>query len=294
MSLTEISQTASPEAGSGHCLSARETAARRNLEHRSVELAKVKRERAAGDFDTQYFEFKSKFDQTVGLLLFVASSPLILILAVVVRCTSRGPAIYRQTRVGQNGQNFELLKLRSMVRDAEIDGEAVWCATNDLRVTKFGRILRKLHMDELPQLWNVAKGDMSLVGPRPERPEICENLVSEIDDYHARHKIKPGITGLAQVNLPPDQTIEDVQRKQILDLRYIQEASLGLDLRMISATALRMLGFQGEVVMKLMRLCRRDYLNEQMTAKQQSRSRVRQSSHTFESAQATDSPRRPR
>ena len=294
MSLTEISQTASPEAGSGHCLSARETAARRNLEHRSVELAKVKRERAAGDFDTQYFEFKSKFDRTVGLLLFVASSPLILILAVVVRCTSRGPAIYRQTRVGQNGQNFELLKLRSMVRDAEIDGEAVWCATNDLRVTKFGRILRKLHMDELPQLWNVAKGEMSLVGPRPERPEICENLVSEIEDYHARHRIKPGITGLAQVNLPPDQTIEDVQRKQILDLRYIQEASLELDLRMISATALRMLGVQGEVVMKLMRLCRRDFLEEQMKAKQQSDSRVRQSSHSFESAQVTDSPRRPR
>ena len=294
MSLTEISQTASPEAGSGHCLSARETAALRKPERRSLQPTRIKREKVAGDFGPGYFKFKYKFDRAVGLVLFVASAPLILILAAVVRCTSRGPAIYRQTRVGQNGQNFELLKLRSMVRDAEINGEAVWCATNDLRVTKVGRILRKLHLDELPQLWNVAKGEMSLVGPRPERPEICENLVSEIDDYHARHKIKPGITGLAQVNLPPDQTIEDVQRKQILDLRYIQEASLGLDLRMISATALRMLGIKGEVVMKLMRLCRRDYLNEQMTAKQQSRSRVRQSSHTFESAQVTDSPRRPR
>ena len=122
--------------------------------------------------------------------------------------------------------------------------------------------MRKLHLDELPQLYNVLRGDMTLIGPRPERPEICQSLAKQIDGYYDRVAVKPGVTGLAQVNLPPDETVEDVVRKQILDLRYVDETNWWLELRIFIATAMRMAGVRGERVMKSMRLCRRHLLHE--------------------------------
>lgn len=290
MSLTEISRSAAATVEASQCAT-----------HGSVDRLDRKKSPTAQhqhvpssaylNQTARYLRLKSGFDRAAGLFLFVVASPLILLLAAIVRSTSRGHAIYRQTRVGKDGQSFELLKLRSMVRDAEKPGQPVWCSINDLRVTPVGKVLRKLHLDELPQLWNVAKGDMSLVGPRPERPEICENLVDEIENYHHRHSVKPGVTGLSQINLPADQTIEDVRRKQILDLRYIDEANLWLDLRMILATALRMLGIRGETVIKLMSLCRRQYLEEQLASSQ---SPNQKTPHTLESVQSSESPRFPR
>ena len=287
MSLTEVSRSAPSQVDTGNGLSHRaiDPARRRDVRNHS------KSEVAYADRLSEYLPLKSRLDRLFGFTLFVLASPLILVLATIVRLTSPGEAIYRQTRVGKDGKTFELLKLRSMVRDAEAPGNPVWCSVNDLRITRVGRILRKLHLDELPQLWNVAKGEMSLVGPRPERPEICQNLVDEIDDYHSRHRVKPGITGLSQINLPADQTIEDVRRKQILDLRYIEEANLWLDVRMIMATALRTVGISGEIVIKLMSLSRSEYLQEQVPS---NHPQNRETKHTFESVQSAESPRFPR
>ena len=294
MSLTEISRTAASTTEMGHSFSPSESARVSPANKWTDSVSEADVESRLRTPSERYLSFKSGIDCVIGFSLLVVTSPIILMLAAIVRCSSPGPAIYRQRRVGKDGQIFELLKLRSMVRDAEAPGKPVWCSTNDLRITKVGRVLRKLHLDELPQLWNVAKGEMSLVGPRPERPEICINLEEEISGYHDRHQVKPGITGLAQVNLPPDQTIEDVQRKQILDLRYIEEANAWLDLRMILATTLRMIGLKGETVMKLMCLCRRNYLQQQLESKPEVLKRDDESSHSFESVQPSESPRLPR
>ena len=149
-----------------------------------------------------------------------------------------------------------------MYEDAESDGVAKWAAQRDNRITPVGAFLRKTHLDELPQLWNVVRGEMSLTGPRPERPSICEKLALHIDDYYRRTAIKPGVTGLAQINLEPDRSIDDVRRKQCLDLHYIENANAWLDLRMLVATVMRMFGLRGAFVMKFMGLCRRDVLEE--------------------------------
>ncbi|MEM8668676.1 MAG: sugar transferase [Planctomycetota bacterium] len=210
-----------------------------------------------------FFSQKYFLDRCLGSLLLVLASPVIIVLFALVRATSRGPGFYRQERVGLDGKCFEILKLRSMVKNAETKGQAVWCVKNDVRVTKLGRVLRRLHLDELPQLWNVARGEMSLVGPRPERPQICESLASKIDGYYDRVLVKPGVTGLAQINLPPDESFDDVLRKQTLDLRYIQETGWWLEFRIIVATAMRMFGIRGETVMRMMRLCRRNVLSEE-------------------------------
>ena len=195
-------------------------------------------------------------ERFAGMGLLVIASPMILFLIVLVRVTSPGPAIYRQLRVGYRGKPFHILKIRSMVHDAEKDGKPVWCKTRDPRVTRLGAFLRKVHLDELPQLVNVARGEMALVGPRPERPEIVADLRREIANYEQRLSVMPGVTGLAQINLPPDQTIDDVRRKQFLDLQYIREANGWLDFRMITATSLRLIGFPGTTVMWLLALKR--------------------------------------
>tara|TARA_A100001391_G_scaffold100523_1_gene66811 strand:+ start:74 stop:1084 length:1011 start_codon:yes stop_codon:yes gene_type:complete len=203
-----------------------------------------------------FFERKYLLDRCIGFVLLVLFSPVILALYLVVRATSRGPGFYKQERVGLNGKPFEIFKLRSMVQNAEKPGQPQWATKGDSRVNFVGRVLRKLHLDELPQLYNVCRGEMSLVGPRPERPQICEDLAQQISGYYLRTAVKPGVTGLAQINLPPDESIEDVRRKQILDLNYIDNANLWLDVRMIAATALRMVGVKGHIVTKLMRLDR--------------------------------------
>ncbi|QDV26811.1 XrtA system polysaccharide deacetylase [Aureliella helgolandensis] len=203
---------------------------------------------------TRYIAIKSVFDQIVGIVLLVPAAPIIAVFWCLVRITSAGPGFYLQTRVGQHGQLFKIVKLRTMRCDAERPGKVQWCVKGDPRITPIGSILRKLHIDELPQLWNVACGEMSLVGPRPERPEITKSLERLIPGYQLRHAVKPGVTGLSQVNLEPDTNINITRCKQILDLRYIACANPWLDARMLFATMLRMIGIRGERAMRLTRL----------------------------------------
>ena len=203
-----------------------------------------------------YFQLKPQFSYVLGGLLFLISLPLLFALIVIIRCTSRGPAIYRQRRVGKNGAEFTMFKLRSMSIDAEHNSGPVWSQPSDPRVNFVGRILRKLHLDEIPQLWNVMRGEMDLFGPRPERPEITVILDREIDGYDQRHLVLPGITGLAQINLPPDTDIDSVRKKVLLDLEYISDATFWLDCRMFFATLLRLLGVPGETVMDLLQVRR--------------------------------------
>jgi lipopolysaccharide/colanic/teichoic acid biosynthesis glycosyltransferase len=189
-----------------------------------------------------------------GGLLIIPASPIIIVLMALVRITSSGPALYRQTRVGKDGREFTIFKLRTMYQDAEKLTGPVWCRRNDSRVTPLGKILRQLHLDELPQLWNVARGDMDLIGPRPERPSFVRGFVNDIPDYQNRHLVRPGITGLAQVNLPADETIESVHRKLVLDLEYINSARLGVDLRILACTAFRMCGLRHGRAVRFFRL----------------------------------------
>lgn len=212
------------------------------------------------DSRRKFFAGKYSLERYAGLVMLVGFSPVIGSLWLLVRGTSRGPGFFRQVRVGLNGEPFELIKLRSMCQNAEQTGQAIWCQQSDQRITWLGCILRKLHLDELPQLWNVAKGEMTLIGPRPERPSICEKLAENIDGYYDRVLVKPGISGLSQINLPADQTLEDVQRKQVLDLNYINETNQWLEYRILLATCLRIVGLKGETIIRLMRLCRRSLI----------------------------------
>ena len=152
-----------------------------------------------------------------------------LVAAVVVKRDSPGPAFYTQTRVGRGGRHFRIIKVRTMRTDAEAAGRAVWSGAGDPRVTRVGRFLRKSHIDELPQLWNVLRGEMTLIGPRPERPEFVTGLVRQVPGYQLRTTVKPGVTGLAQLRLPPDQTVDDVREKVAHDVHYICHMGVRLD-----------------------------------------------------------------
>jgi len=156
--------------------------------------------------------------------------PLILLIALAIKASSPGPVLYRQKRVGRNDVVFTCYKFRSMRPDAEADTGPAWTEDDDPRITPVGRILRKIRLDEIPQLWNVLKGDMALVGPRPERPEFVEWLKQEIPYYNLRHVIRPGITGWAQVNYKYGSSVEDAREKLKYDLFYIKNMSFGLDL----------------------------------------------------------------
>jgi lipopolysaccharide/colanic/teichoic acid biosynthesis glycosyltransferase len=168
-----------------------------------------------------------------------------LLTALAVRIDSPGPILFRQQRVGWMGRPFELLKFRSMRTDAEKEGRPQWAAVNDPRATTVGRVLRKLHLDELPQMINILRGEMSFVGPRPERPESVELLNDSINFYPLRHYVLPGITGWAQVNYPYGSSLEDSRRKLQYDLYYICNASPLLDLRTLLRTARVVLFRQG-------------------------------------------------
>jgi lipopolysaccharide/colanic/teichoic acid biosynthesis glycosyltransferase len=159
-----------------------------------------------------------------------------------VRLTSSGPAFYSQLRVGRGGREFRIYKLRTMYHNCEQKSGVVWSTPGDPRITPLGAILRKTHVDELPQLLNVLRLEMSLVGPRPERPEIIPVLEREIPTYRARLKVRPGVTGLAQLRLPADTTIQSVRRKLAYDLYYIQTCGPWLDFRLVLCTALKMFG----------------------------------------------------
>ena len=178
---------------------------------------------------------KRALDLIVAVGGLVLMSPVMLLIAAAVRIRERGPVLYLQTRVGQSGRTFTLYKFRTMRGDAETNGH-VWACPDDPRVTPLGRFLRKSRLDELPQLWNILKGDMSVVGPRPERPEFVGPLTSLIPFYDERHLIKPGLTGWAQINFPYGSSVSDARGKLQLDLYYIKHTSLELDLIILLRT----------------------------------------------------------
>ncbi|HLV07254.1 MAG TPA: TIGR03013 family XrtA/PEP-CTERM system glycosyltransferase [Croceibacterium sp.] len=178
---------------------------------------------------------KRLFDVAASLLLLVLAFPVIALFALLVKLDSRGPAFFRQQRIGLYGQPFTLLKLRSMRLDAEAGG-AQWASKNDPRITRIGRLIRKLRIDELPQVWTVLKGQMSFVGPRPEVPKFVEDLEDKLPYYAERHMVKPGITGWAQINYPYGASIEDARHKLEYDLYYAKNYTPFLDLLILLQT----------------------------------------------------------
>lgn len=178
---------------------------------------------------------KRAFDLIVSVPLLVVSAPLILIVGILIRFDSTGPVIYSQKRLGVDGRVFTIYKLRTMREDAESAG-ASYATENDPRITRIGRLLRKTRIDEIPQLLNVILGDMSLIGPRPERPENEHMLETAIPGFHLRTCIRPGLTGWAQICAPYANTTEQSGRKLEYDLYYIRNASIALDLRIAAKT----------------------------------------------------------
>jgi exopolysaccharide biosynthesis polyprenyl glycosylphosphotransferase len=185
------------------------------------------------------------YSLAVAFTAVVLLAPLMLVVAVLIKLTSRGPVLYRQMRVGLNGKPFVLYKFRSMRQDAEADTGAVWAAKDDPRVTPLGRWLRRLRIDEVPQLFNVLRGEMAIVGPRPERPEFVKTLTEKLPFYQQRHSVRPGITGWAQINHKYTDTLEDTLIKLEYDLYYIKNMSLALDGYIIFQTAKVMLLSRG-------------------------------------------------
>lgn len=179
---------------------------------------------------------KRLFDILASAILLALTAPLIVLFAILVKLESRGPAFYRQERVGLYGQTFEVYKLRSMRSDAEAEGKAVWASKDDPRVTRIGKFIRLVRIDELPQTWCVLKGQMSFVGPRPERPEFIADLETKMPYYAERHMVKPGITGWAQVNYPYGASIDDARHKLEYDLYYAKNYTPFLDLLILLQT----------------------------------------------------------
>jgi len=180
--------------------------------------------------------FKRGFDIFLSLLLLILTGPVILLFALLIKLESKGGSFFKQERVGLYGQTFKILKLRSMRNDAEVEGQAIWATENDPRITRVGRFIRKVRIDELPQAWSVLKGEMSFVGPRPERPQFVEDLQTKMPFYAERHIIKPGITGWAQINYPYAASTEDARHKLEYDLYYAKNYTPFLDLLIILQT----------------------------------------------------------
>jgi lipopolysaccharide/colanic/teichoic acid biosynthesis glycosyltransferase len=183
-----------------------------------------------------YLPCKGLVDFLVGLVLLLLSAPVILLGALLVKLTSSGPAFYAQTRSGKDGKPFSIYKLRTMYHNCESQSGPRWSTPGDSRITPLGRFLRRSHIDELPQLWNVVRGDMSLIGPRPERPEFIPSLAQKLPHYTDRLLVRPGMTGMAQVQLPPDTDLDSVRRKLAYDLYYVRYVNPWLDLRILAGT----------------------------------------------------------
>ncbi len=175
-------------------------------------------------------------DILIGSLMLILTLPLMAVTALAVKIESSGPVLYRQQRVGRFGEVFTLLKFRSMAQDAEAGGNPRWAQKQDPRVTRVGRFIRAARIDELPQLVNVLRGEMSLVGPRPERPHFVEQLAHAIPMYHQRAYVKPGLTGWAQVNFPYGASVEDAREKLAYDLYYVKNRSIMLDVIILMST----------------------------------------------------------
>ena len=189
-------------------------------------------------FDQSMFRtvVKRIFDLVGAMVLLVLASPIMLVTAVLIYLESGGPVLYYQERVGLGGRLFNVVKFRSMRTDAEKDGKPRWAAMQDDRVTRVGRIIRKLRIDELPQLLSVLAGDMSLVGPRPERPYFVDKLTQQIPYYAVRQSVKPGVTGWAQVRYHYGASVEDAVEKLQYDLYYVKNNTLFLDLVVLFET----------------------------------------------------------
>ena len=192
-----------------------------------------------GNFAKRYLDIFASFS------LLVLTLPLMVITALAIKLSSRGPVLYRQQRVGLHGSTFTLFKFRSMTVDAEAGGRPRWALKRDPRITRVGRIIRPLRIDELPQLFNVLRGEMSMIGPRPERPHFVEQLARIIPFYYERSYVKPGITGWAQINYPYGASVEDAREKLSYDLYYVKNRSLLLDLFILLATVRVILSREG-------------------------------------------------
>jgi lipopolysaccharide/colanic/teichoic acid biosynthesis glycosyltransferase len=203
-------------------------------------VSELRREVSVPPRRSSYFSAKFLGEWIVSLVLLVTCSPLLLVLALLVKLTSTGPIFYAQTRLGRGGRLYRIYKLRTMRHDAEVHSGPVWAAKNDARITPLGRFLRDTHLDELPQLWNVLRGDMSLIGPRPERPEIAARIATRVPEFYHRLQIRPGVTGLAQMLLPADDPDDKdfncVRLKLAHDLEYIEKASFLLDVKITVST----------------------------------------------------------
>ena len=205
---------------------------------------------------SRYFLRKRYVDFPIALVLMLIALPIIAVAVLIVRLTSRGPGFYKQVRLGLDGKPFTIYKIRSMRVDAEAATGAVWAARKDKRITLVGKILRQTHIDELPQLYNVLRGEMDLVGPRPERPEFVNELEKRVDGYAYRLFVKPGVTGLAQLNQDSDIDLNDVRRKLVFDFDYIEHSSLWFDLRLLFCTSLKAILLCRPAVLKLFRTYR--------------------------------------
>jgi lipopolysaccharide/colanic/teichoic acid biosynthesis glycosyltransferase len=205
-----------------------------------------------------YLALKTGIDRAIAGLLLVVAGPLILLAMLLVKLTSPGPALYTQTRLGRRGQPFTIYKLRTMRHECESLTGPCWSLPGDDRVTRLGRWLRRTHIDELPQLWNVLRGDMNLIGPRPERPEFAPHLERAVPHYGKRLQVRPGVTGLAQVQLPPDSDLDSVRIKIAYDLHYVRSIGPWLDLCIAWATLLMLLGLSFARLRPMVRLPARD------------------------------------
>jgi lipopolysaccharide/colanic/teichoic acid biosynthesis glycosyltransferase len=202
----------------------------------------------------RYASCKNLAETGLTLLLLLPAMPMILAASLLVKLTSRGPIFYSQKRVGRKGRIYTLYKIRTMFHDCERFTGPQWATVQDPRITPVGRWLRRAHVDELPQLWNVLRGEMSLVGPRPERPEIAGHLERLIPGYRERLAIRPGLTGLAQVQLPADCDLASVRTKLAHDLYYVQHVSCSLDLRILLCTGCYLLGIPFPLSNRLLKL----------------------------------------
>jgi lipopolysaccharide/colanic/teichoic acid biosynthesis glycosyltransferase len=203
-----------------------------------------------------YHPWKVAIEFTMALVMLLLAAPVMLLAALIVKLTSPGPAFYSQTRLGRFGRTYTIFKLRSMRHNCEKQSGPCWSSSGDSRVTPFGRFLRRSHIDELPQLWNVLRGDMSLVGPRPERPEFLPKLEEAVPLYRCRLLVKPGVTGLAQVQLPADTDMNSVRRKIAYDLFYVQHSNPWLDFRLFFATVLHVFCVPDKRIAKMLFLPR--------------------------------------
>lgn len=180
--------------------------------------------------------FREAIHRLLGGIGLVISLPIALVTAILIKLDSKGPVFYKQERVGKNGKTFDVIKFRSMKTDAEADGKPVWATSDDDRTTRVGRVIRKIRVDEIPQFWNIIRGEMMFVGPRPERPHFVSQLAEEVNFYEHRHLVAPGLTGWAQIKYPYGASVEDARQKLQYDLFYIKNQSLPLDFLIVSET----------------------------------------------------------